>query len=253
MKHKFVYSVSKNNNNQSNLDDKLMSYSFSFEKQSLTFVKILYTDYQDAVFYICKKVQDDGSCNSQDMLVFVLSKTGNQINGYWYEIAHTYSPIFTWHSMIVYYQADQFKLGYSGARPEDNVCVGPALGLTKPRCTPTTADFLAPWKILYTDYDTALIPYSCMKVLPDGSCAPYFRRLHILTRNKTISPDLRTKLNSIVAQTCIDPASLLDVTHSVDCKPLIDSVFNPEVKGSIISLTCAKVFISYNDDLFKIQ
>ncbi|KAJ8300075.1 hypothetical protein KUTeg_021594 [Tegillarca granosa] len=203
-----------------------------------TFVKILYTDYQDAVFYICKKVQDDGSCNSQDMLVFVLSKTGNQvntdkvneINGYWYEIAHTYSPIFTWHSMIVYYQADQFKLGYSGARPEDNVCVGPALGLTKPRCTPTTADFLAPWKILYTDYDTALIPYSCMKVLPDGSCAPYFRRLHILTRNKTISPDLRTKLNSIVAQTCIDPASLLDVTHSVDCKPLIDSVFNPEVK-----------------------
>lgn len=69
-------------------------------------------------------------------------------------------------------------------------------------------------KILYSDYDTALVFYICFAVDDGGYCPPEEQRVYILSRTPTLEPTLRDQLNDVVRTACVDPNRLIDADQT---------------------------------------
>ncbi|XP_071097239.1 uncharacterized protein [Haliotis cracherodii] len=158
-------------------------------------------------------------------------------SGLWYEIARTPDPMLTMDSTIGYYLpvgGGNMKMVYSGMTP-DGQCKGPMFGDLRPRC-PHSIDgnyqgrikmprmwLWTSWKVLYTDYDHAMLAMSCMDEDDNGLCTTMGTKMHIMSRNHTISPDLRNKLNLLVQSACVNPSSLVDTTHDGSCRGNVEA------------------------------
>lgn len=80
----------------------------------------------------------------------------------------------------------------------------------------------APIKILYTDYDNAIVLYVCLEVDYGGHCVPGYQRIFMMGRKPSLNPELRSHLNDVVRGACFDPDELKDADGT--CKyyvPLI--------------------------------
>ncbi|KAL5010169.1 hypothetical protein ScPMuIL_012474 [Solemya velum] len=146
------------------------------------------------------------------------------VNGYWYTIAYL-GPATT--ASYRYSGTFEGSVGVTTAGlNSDGECEERFRVIWRPRCS-SSPDFghlsrlvienewsYATMKILYSDYDTALVFYICFAVDDGGYCPPEEQRVYILSRTPTLDPTLRDQLNDVVRTACVDPNRLIDADQT---------------------------------------
>ncbi|KAL5010065.1 hypothetical protein ScPMuIL_012370 [Solemya velum] len=146
------------------------------------------------------------------------------VNGYWYTIAHLGLP-----TTASYHYSGEFEgsVGITTAGlNSDGECEEQVRVIWRPRCS-SSPDFghlsrmviENKWsygitKILYSDYDTALVVYICLAVDDGGYCPSEKQRVYMLSRTPTLDPALRDQLNDVVRTACVDPNRLMDADQT---------------------------------------
>jgi len=65
------------------------------------------------------------------------------------------------------------------------------------------------YKVIYTDYQTAIV-YTCRHVNTDGTCPKRSQQVDILSRQRDIDPDKRSKMHDIIKEKlCLSPADFV--------------------------------------------
>jgi len=58
-------------------------------------------------------------------------------------------------------------------------------------------------KVLYTDYVSILIPYICVDINLSGKCNDNGKRMRIMSRSKTVTPEVKLRLMKYLDTACM--------------------------------------------------
>ncbi|KAK2167928.1 hypothetical protein LSH36_22g07018 [Paralvinella palmiformis] len=184
----------------------------------------------------------------------------DQFVGVWYEVERTrFTSDNIWESIVSHFnplQKHYIRLTVSGTR--GGKCMGPFEAHLKPATSAhsSTGDMTMwlgsqdsyghPWtvnmkyKVIYTDYQTAIV-YTCRHVNTDGTCPKRSQQVDILSRQRDIDPDKRSKMHDIIKEKlCLSPADFVIPANEGDCIEFVRPTsvnpdnFNmsPESKGN---------------------
>ncbi|XP_052091174.1 uncharacterized protein LOC127728041 [Mytilus californianus] len=240
--------------------------------------KVIYTDYQVAVLYLCDDETIQGEC--LEYRVCILSRTQTldsmgrllleaklklpcgdlslnltqitdhcekeqscriddiqavenldirKILGIWYIIMNT-NKLNTSDSSALKFNLDEdghIQLKFTTLQSDETCVQPPYYSNMKRRNNP--GDFLSttlskyskpgfhPFKILFTDYENTMVTYICIDIQANGQCGGKGKRLSILSRTQSITPETKIGFLRFVDQACVNRNDVIEVKHEVDC------------------------------------
>ncbi|XP_076092517.1 uncharacterized protein LOC143063940 [Mytilus galloprovincialis] len=244
--------------------------------------KIIYTDYQVAVLYLCEDETIQGECllyrvsilsrtqtldsmgrslleaklklpcedlsanltqitdhceKDQSCLIDDIPAMENidirKILGLWYDI-RSMNKFNTSDSATLKFSLDEdghINLKITKLQ-SDGTCVQPPY-YTNMKRRNSHGDFLAtvlskfskpgfhPFKILFTDYDNTMVTYICTDIEEDGQCSEKGKRLSILSRTQSMTPETKASVLRFVDLACVDRNVMIEVKHEVDCSSVL--------------------------------
>ena len=69
-------------------------------------------------------------------------------------------------------------------------------------------------KVLYTDYVNILIPYICVDINLNGKCNDNGKRMRIMSRSKTVTPEVKSRLMKYLDTACVTADLMKDSVHN---------------------------------------
>lgn len=168
--------------------------------------------------------EDDCDVDNLDILSDLDDFNQDQVHGTWFEVGRSsgenlFSRV---EGAVAFFTSDSnetMKIYYTGfLGPNNMTCSDVGVISLVSRCRrETNGDFLmsiqhsdgtvtlAPFKVIYTDYNNVLLTYACHYVTAEGNCLSNGAEINMWSRNNTISDDDYMYLEDLVFWTCVDP------------------------------------------------
>lgn len=74
--------------------------------------------------------------------------------------------------------------------------------------------FVVSVKVLYTDYINILIPYICVDINLNGKCNDNGKRMRIMSRSRTVTPEVKSRLMKYLDTACMTADVMKDTVHN---------------------------------------